>query len=178
MHVTQGNLCLALHVIICCQVSEVIIPQCQMRFSVWLTSSWWLRRLFAQGVTLILLLPTSSHRWGFNLAAAWKRKCVSGRFFWFLNPTCVHLNLDKVAPERRLRGIATISYEIGASIHQRLPIQTLLGILISKHFLHPSELHKTNSQASWFTVWLSPKCQRQQQRVKAMLLVRTWLLLF
>ena len=65
-----------------------------------------------------LLLPTSSHRWGFTLVQAWKRKCVSGRFFfWFLNPTSVHLNLDQVAPpERRLlRGISTISYEIWAS---------------------------------------------------------------
>ena len=55
-------------------------------------------------------LSTSSlavvHSW-----PALKKEIVSGRFFSCLNPSSVRLNLDKVAPERRLLGeYWTISY--------------------------------------------------------------------
>ena len=97
---------------------------------------------------------------GVTLARAWKRKCVSGRFFWFFNPTSVHLNLDEVAPERRPRGISTISYEIWAST--QLTIQTLLGTLISKH-LHLFQFQKNKFSSIPSLLDLRHDCLRSSQ---------------
>ena len=104
LHITQENFALhSLHVTYLSssvrshkfKASDVILEHVVTHLILAVTQ----KALVGDSIARLLLLPTSSHRWGFTLVeGACKRKYVSsGRFFWFLNPTSVHLNLDQLA---------------------------------------------------------------------------------
>ena len=185
LHVTQENLCPALHVIYLSssvrshkfKASNVILEHLVTHLILAVTQ----KALVGDSIARLLLLPTSSHRWGFTLVKrAWKRKYVSsGRFFWFLNPPSVHLNLDQLAPESGGwwgGDLNHLIYEIRVSTYYASCPNTSWNQHSASIFI-PLNFTKQilkNPFSAWFTARLSPKWRR----VKAIAsFFSAWLLL-